>query len=67
MDINLMIWGIFISIVGFAYYRYGKKTKRAFVLYTGIILMLLPYFIYNLTVLALLSILLGLFPFIIDK
>ena len=67
MDIKRMIWGLFISLVGFAYYRYGKKMQLTLPILVGVSLMLAPYFMTNLLVLIGVSAALMLFPFIIKK
>ncbi len=40
--INIVL-GVFFSIIGYAYYRYGKKQENNVIRYSGIALMLYPY------------------------
>ena len=46
---NLDPWGLFLglvfSVIGFAYYRYGKRRDETLVLIVGITLMIYPLFV----------------------
>ncbi len=41
---GILGWGIFISLVGFIFLRYGKKNADAVSIITGLVLMIYPYF-----------------------
>lgn len=41
----LIFWGIFISLVGFVFLRYGKKMADGPAIVVGLVLMIYPYFI----------------------
>ena len=56
---------IFFSIIGFGYFLYGKKSANYVFLICGIILMVFPYFVSNLTYLIIIGIAFSLIPLII--
>ena len=56
---------IFFSIIGFGYFLYGKKSANYIFLICGIILMVFPYFISNLTYLIIIGVVVSLIPLII--
>ncbi|PIR18140.1 MAG: hypothetical protein COV46_01320 [Deltaproteobacteria bacterium CG11_big_fil_rev_8_21_14_0_20_49_13] len=41
---GIIMWGLFISMVGLVFLRYGKKTSDAVTILTGLALMIYPYF-----------------------
>lgn len=45
ISIGLIYWGLFISLIGFAFFMYGKKRPDGPAIITGIILMAYPYFV----------------------
>ncbi len=45
MSSTLLLWGVFVSSIGFGYFLYGKKQKAVVPLVCGIALMVVPYFI----------------------
>ena len=45
MDPWIIFWGIFISLIGFGFLRYGKKRPDGDAIVTGLVLMIYPYFI----------------------
>jgi len=45
ISIGLIYWGLFISLVGFAFFMYGKKRPDGTSIVTGIVLMVYPYFV----------------------
>lgn len=50
IEAGLLYWGIFISLVGMAFFMYGKKRPDPAALIAGIVLMIYPYFIRSLWV-----------------
>lgn len=56
---------IFFSIIGLGYFLYGKKSANYVFLICGIILMIFPYFISNITYLIIVGIVISLIPLII--
>ena len=56
---------VFFSIIGFGYFLYGKKSANYVFLICGIILMVFPYFVSNLTYVIIIGIIFSLIPLII--
>ncbi len=52
METNLLILGLLISSVGLGYFMYGKKVGNGVIRYTGLALMIYPYFVHNTLLLA---------------
>ena len=48
MDINALMLSMLFSTIGLGLFLYGKKVGRIIPLGTGLLLMILPYFIPNL-------------------
>lgn len=46
---GLISWGIFIGIIGMAFFIYGKKRADGLFLISGLALMIYPYFVGSLT------------------
>ena len=65
MDTATIMWGVILGSIGLGFFVYGKKQKSAIPLLSGIGLMVLPYFISNLYLLILSSIILIAVPFFI--
>jgi len=53
MEAALMLWGVLFSSIGLGYFIYGKRQANAVVRYTGVALMIYPYFIADTTPLVL--------------
>ena len=47
-----ILWGLWFGSIGFAYCMYGRKQKRAVPLVCGVVLMIFPYFVNNVVLLA---------------
>jgi len=48
-------WGLFFGSIGVGYWMYGKKQKKPVPYWTGIALMVFPYFIDNAVLLPLIG------------
>jgi len=57
-----MLWGLLFGSIGFGYFIYGKKQSHVVAKYTGIVLMVYPYFITNNVALVFVGIILLLLP-----
>jgi hypothetical protein len=57
-----MLWGLLFGSIGFGYFIYGKKQSHPVAKYTGIVLMVYPYFITNNVALVIVVIILLLLP-----
>jgi hypothetical protein len=60
----IFVW-LVISTFGFIYYRYWKNNKNLMATFCGIWLMVFPYFVYNLTYIIIIAIILCILPFIL--
>jgi hypothetical protein len=47
MDMNTMLLGLLFGSIGLVYFIYGKRQAQPVVKYTGLVLMIYPYFIIN--------------------
>ena len=59
------MWGILFGSIGCGYFVYGKKQAAMIPLFSGIALMVVPYFISNTIFLVLSGAVLAALPFII--
>ena len=55
-DVSLMLFGILFSSVGIGYFIYGKKQTNPVIRYTGLVLIVYPYFVQNLMALILVGV-----------
>jgi hypothetical protein len=65
MSTSTLFWGIIFGSIGLAFFVYGKKQKAVIPLFSGIALMVVPYFISNIYFLVLSGIVLTALPFIL--
>jgi hypothetical protein len=65
MNTSTIIWGVIFGSIGLGFFVYGKRQKDIIPLFSGIGLMVFPYFISNLYILILLGIILVAVPFVI--
>jgi hypothetical protein len=65
MSTSTLIWGIIFGSIGLAFFVYGKKQKSLIPLFSGVGLMVVPYFISNIYFLVLSGIVLTALPFIL--
>jgi len=66
LDITTLVISLVFSIVGYAYYRYGKKESTYFLI-CGIALMFYPYFISGMWPLIIVGLVLMGIPFLMAK
>jgi hypothetical protein len=64
---EVFIWSIGFGIIGIGYFSIGKKRDQPSFLYSGIVLMVFPYFIDGLIANILIGVALALTPFILKK
>ena len=64
-DTNILISSIFFGSVGMWYFIYGKKDRKIIPLFSGIIMMIYPYFVTNIYYSVLIGIFLMILPFFI--
>ena len=61
-DTALIVAGLLCGSIGFGYFLYGRKQGHTVARYSGIALMVLPYFISSWWLVAVLSVMLMLLP-----
>lgn len=47
MDTAHLLWSLLFGSIGFGYFIYGKKQSNAVIRYSGVALMVYPYFVSN--------------------
>ena len=62
---STLIWGVLFGSIGLGFFVYGKKQKTIIPIICGIGLMVIPYFISNLYIMILSSIVLVALPFFV--
>jgi len=60
-----LIWGVIFGSIGLGFFVYGKKQKSVVPLFSGIGLMVVPYFISNMYILVLSGIVLVMLPYLV--
>ena len=50
MNTAMILWGFIIEMIGMGYFIYGKKVSNFYVLISGIVMMIYPYFVSNIFV-----------------
>ncbi|NOY75188.1 MAG: hypothetical protein GXP32_05280 [Kiritimatiellaeota bacterium] len=65
MDTSTLIWGMIFGAVGLGMFTYGKQQKTFMPLFSGIALMVMPYFVFNVYLLVALGVALVVLPFLI--
>jgi hypothetical protein len=45
MNLSALLWGLFFSSVGLGFFVYGKKQRAIVPLFSGLGLMIYPYFV----------------------
>jgi hypothetical protein len=51
-----MLFGFVFSVIGFGYYRYGKRESDPVMLGAGVVLMIYPLFVTRLVILAVIGV-----------
>jgi len=65
MDTTQLLLGVVFSSIGLGYFLYGKKQKAIVPWICGLILMIFPYFIENISILTSIGIMLSIAPYFI--
>jgi hypothetical protein len=63
MNTSVLLWGLLFSSIGLGFFLYGKKQRAVVPLVCGIVLMIYPYFIANVTVLIVIGVVLAAVPY----
>lgn len=64
---EVITWSIIFGVFGLPYFMYGKSQEEYVWLVCGILLMIFPYFISNLTIMIVVGITLIILPFIAKR
>ncbi|MEB3766219.1 amino acid transport protein [Acinetobacter sp. MD2] len=67
MTTTSLLLGVLFGSIGFGYFLYGKKQKVPTPLVCGLILMIFPYFIENITLLSIIGILFSILPLLLRR
>jgi len=62
---SVLLWGVIFGSIGIGFFTYGKKQKKAVPLFTGIVLIMLPYLIFNAAVLVMVGLVVAAVPFFV--
>lgn len=64
-DTAIILWALLFGSIGVGYFIYGKRQDQPVVRYTGIALILFPYFVTEVLAVVLVGIFLLLLPYVI--
>jgi hypothetical protein len=62
---SLLVLGVIFGSVGLGYFLYGKKQRAVVPLVSGLVLMVVPYFISNTIVLVVVGVVISAIPYLI--
>ena len=62
MNATVLLLGVLFSSIGFGYFLYGKKQQKSVPLICGIVLIIYPYFIENISIMLALGLVLCVIP-----
>jgi hypothetical protein len=65
MNTSTLVWGVIFGSIGLGFFVYGKKQKAVLPLFSGIGLMVFPYFISNPYILVISSLVLIALPYFV--
>lgn len=66
-DTAIILWALLFGSIGIGYFIYGKRQDQPVVRYTGIALILFPYFVTTVLVVILMGVSLLLLPYVIKR
>ena len=67
MNTSILMWGVLFGSIGLGFFVYGKKQKAIIPFFSGIGLIVFPYFISNVFILIITGIVLVALPFVIKR
>jgi hypothetical protein len=62
VNATVLLLGVLFSSIGFGYFLYGKKQQKSVPLICGIVLIMYPYFIENISIMLALGLVLCVIP-----
>ena len=60
---SIMLWSVLFGGIGIGYFMYGRKQKAIVPLCTGLALFVFPYFIFSVTMLLIVGVILVAIPY----
>lgn len=66
-DSSMMLWSVLFSGIGIGYFIYGKKQKALVPLFTGLGLIVFPYFMPNVSLLLIIGVVLIAIPYFVKS
>lgn len=65
MSTSLLVLGVIFGSIGLGYFLYGKKQRAVVPLVSGLVLMVVPYFISNTMVLVVVGVVISAIPYFV--
>ena len=65
MNVSLLFFGLVFGCIGFGFFLYGRNQRAAVPLVCGVLLMVVPYFMPNTTVLIIVGVVLMAIPYFV--
>jgi hypothetical protein len=65
MSTSLLVLGVIFGSIGLGYFLYGKKQRAVVPLVSGLVLMVVPYFISNTVVLVVVGVVISAIPYFV--
>ena len=65
MNTSLLLWSLLFSSVGFGFFLYGKKQQAVVPLFSGLALMIYPYFVSSTILLVVIGVVLIALPYFV--
>ncbi len=63
MSLPILLWGLLFSSLGLGFFLYGRKQRAVVPLVCGLVLMVYPYFVGNVSVLVVVGVVLTAVPY----
>ncbi len=67
MNTAILLWGLVFSSIGLGYAIYGRRQNKKLVFYSGLGLIIYPYFVGDLKILIIIGLGLLLAPYFVSK
>lgn len=65
MNTGMLLWSFFIGTIGLGYVMYGKKSPNMIALFSGMAMMIYPYFVENIFISIIVGVILFVLPFVL--
>ena len=67
MNVASLLWSVLFGSIGLGYFMYGKRQSNMIIRYTGLALMLYPYFVSSTVAMVIVGIVLIFLPKILSR